>query len=103
MPSFAAAPLGPPTRPRVSANAVSIASRSRSSSAVASGTVGPEGCQFPPLEPCFVYDKGFPITQYHGALDYILQFANVARPVVILKQIQRPLIDVFNLLTSRFA
>src|SRR6185295_19599905 len=46
MPSFAAAPLGPPTRPRASANAVSIASRSRSSRAVASGTVGPEGCRF---------------------------------------------------------
>src|SRR2546421_6908970 len=54
-------------------------------------------------QPCFIYDKGFPIAQYHGALDYILQFANVARPLVILEQIQRSLIDVLDFLTSRLS
>src|SRR5258707_7944353 len=52
-------------------------------------------------QPGFIYDKGFPITQDHGALDYILQFANVTRPVVILEQIQRSLIDVLDFLASR--
>src|SRR5260370_2799050 len=52
-------------------------------------------------QPGFIYDKVFRITQYHGALDYILQFANVARPVVILEQFQGSLIDVFDFLTSR--
>src|SRR6266436_5004231 len=43
-------------------------------------------------QPCFIYTKGFPIAQNHGALDYILQFANVARPVVSLEQVQSSLI-----------
>src|SRR5712675_453507 len=51
-------------------------------------------------QPGFIYTKGFPITQNHRALDYILQLANVARPVVSLEQIQGSLIYVSNLFTS---
>src|SRR5258705_4522019 len=51
-------------------------------------------------QPGFIYGKGFPIAQNHGTLDYILQFANVARPVVSLKQVQGSLIDISNLFTS---
>src|SRR4029077_6260070 len=45
--------------------------------------------------------KGFPITQYHGAVDYILQLENVTRPVKILEQFQGSLIGVLDFLASR--
>jgi len=38
-------------------------------------------------QPGFIYRKGFPIAQNHDALDYILQLAEVARPVVSLEQV----------------
>src|SRR5262249_5681291 len=53
-----------------------------------------------PFEPGFVYAEGFAVAQNNGSLDYILQFANVARPIVALEQVVCFLADIFNLFTS---
>src|SRR5580692_2373277 len=50
-----------------------------------------------PLEPCLVNGEGFAIAQDNSALDHILQFAYIPRPVVILKHPQGLLIDVLKL------
>jgi hypothetical protein len=43
-------------------------------------------------------EKDLAIAQNHGSLDHVLQFANVARPIVRLKEFERSFVDVLDLL-----
>src|SRR6202041_1474505 len=53
-------------------------------------------------EPTFIHLEVLAIAYDNGPLDYVLQFANVARPAVGLEQFEAPPIDSRDLLT-RFA
>src|ERR1700739_2052501 len=50
--------------------------------------------------PQFVYGKNFAGTQNHGPFDYVLQLANVARPIVRLQQVQRPFVNRLDILAD---
>src|SRR5713101_815678 len=51
-------------------------------------------------KPGFIYTKGVSVAQDYRALDYILQLANVARPVVSLEHLQGFLAYVSNLFAN---
>ena len=99
IPSFAAAPRGPETRPWHSARAASIAFLSRSANSFLSSARTPERetrssrelARFS-LQPCLVDGERFSFAQDHGTLDYVLQFADVTWPIVGLEKIQRLLL-----------
>ena len=52
------------------------------------------------LQPRLVNGESLPVAQDYGTLNYILQFANIPRPIVGLKEIQGPLVDLCDLLPS---
>ena len=87
MPSFAAAPTGPAIRPWHAANAASMISFFAPDKHGDKRNRWSRSLPFP-LQPGLVNGKGFAIAQYDGPLDDILQLANVAGPVVGLKQRQ---------------
>lgn len=53
-------------------------------------------------EPGLIYEERLPFRQNHRALDYILQLADVARPIVCMEELDRPLVYVSNLLAQFF-
>ena len=87
-PSRAAAPFGPPTIPLASFNACRIRARSAAS-------------EISEVRPCGATGRGpanhlrhgnaelRPVAQNHGPLDDVLQFANIARPIVVRERFQR--------------
>ena len=53
-------------------------------------------------EPGLVYKESLPFRQNHRPLDYILQLADVARPIVSVEEFDRLLVYVSNLLAQFF-
>jgi len=53
-------------------------------------------------EPGLIYKEGLPFTQNHRPLDYILQLADIARPIVCVEEFDRFLVYVSNLLAQFF-
>ena len=101
IPSFAAAPRGPETRPWHSANAASIAFRSRSANSLFSSGRTSWRRNLPPRlldrfsrQPGLINEERVSITQDHGTLNDVLQFADVSWPIVGLEKLQRLLLDM---------
>ena len=100
MPSFAAAPDGPETRPLLAFSAFSMIVRSCSESRRPRLRVG-EFCDRGVVsgrltQPAFVHRKCVAVAKQNGALDDVLQFAYVAGPIVHGEQVQRSLLNVAN-------
>ena len=53
-------------------------------------------------KPGVIDRKRLPVAQNHRTLDYILQLAHVARPVIGLEQVQGALVDMSNAFASSF-
>ena len=51
-------------------------------------------------EPGFIHKESLPFRQNYRALDYILQLADVARPIVCVEEFDRLLVYVSNLLAQ---
>jgi hypothetical protein len=49
-------------------------------------------------KPGLIYKESLPFRQNHRPLDYILQLADVARPIVCVEEFDRLLVYVSNLL-----
>jgi hypothetical protein len=54
-------------------------------------------------EPGLIYKESLPFRQNHRPLDYILQLADVARPIVCVEEFDRLLVYVSNLLANFLA
>src|SRR5882724_11357643 len=52
------------------------------------------------LQPCLVDRESFTVAKNYGTLHHILQFADIARPMICLKQLQRPLLDISDPLSD---
>ena len=52
------------------------------------------------LQPGFVHPKDLVIAEDYSSLDHVLQFANIARPILGLKQFQRPLLNTLDFLAG---
>src|SRR5258708_32336353 len=81
MPSLAAAPDGPDTRPRPSRRAASIISFSWAANFRDSSSRLPR-------KPALIHREILRVGHDYGSLDDVLQFANVTRPGVRLKHFQ---------------
>src|SRR4029077_17238090 len=57
-------------------------------------------CQRRLRQPVFVDRENLCFAKYHRTLDDVLQFANVSRPRIGLKQFQRLLVDTLYVLAS---
>jgi hypothetical protein len=51
-------------------------------------------------EPCLIYKESLPFRQNHRPFNYILQLADVSRPIVRLEEFHRLLVYVSNLLAQ---
>src|SRR5438552_17147110 len=102
MPSLTAAPVGPPTTPSDSLRAASRISLSCSTRSATSGAVVLASLGVTCVSQVSSTKKVSPFRQNHRTLDYILQLADVARPIVCVEELDRLLVYVSNLLAQFF-
>jgi hypothetical protein len=92
-PSFRPAPFGPPILPEDSDNALSINSRSLVSMAVLKGIGWAVRERVSCEKPRFVHAEDRRFTKNYCSLDHVLQFSNVARPIIVLQHGKRRLVN----------
>src|ERR1700681_2174232 len=54
-------------------------------------------------KPGFIYKEGLPFRQNHRSLDYVLQLADVSRPIIRVEEFHSLLVYVSNLLARFWA
>ena len=99
MPSFAAAPSGPATRPREPARAVSMSSVSSRALGRPNGGLSARGPNALLFQPRLVHHESV-LAQDDGPLNDVLELADVAGPVVRRQKLDRPAAHTGDLLSG---